>query len=181
MSRRLRTERGSALVIAMFAIAVMLMIGLATYSFVDAQTGQANREHVGESSFRLANAALNEQMFKLGSLWPNTSATAYPASCASGGAGTSSPTPQADASARAAASFQAARARLPIAVSLREPRLRGAIAAKGRRVRLRPRRRAPAGAQMPQIRWLLRPPSSSASVPTESAKNVELFHARKVR
>ena len=92
MRRLLRAERGSALVVAMFAIAVMLMLGLATYSFVDAQQGQANREHVGEASFRLANAALNEQMFKLGSAWPNTSATAYPSWCTSaGGASASCP------------------------------------------------------------------------------------------
>jgi hypothetical protein len=86
MSRHMRTERGSALVIAMFAIAVMLMIGLATYSFVDGQQAQANRQHIGEASFSLTNAALNEQMFQLGSVWPKSSATAYPTSCTSAAA-----------------------------------------------------------------------------------------------
>jgi hypothetical protein len=96
MRQRVGKQEGSALVIAMFAIAVMLMIGLSTYSFVDAQQGQANREHVGEASFRLANAALNEQMFELGSVWPNTSATAYPSWCTSA-AGAGSPCPDASA------------------------------------------------------------------------------------
>jgi Tfp pilus assembly protein PilX len=86
MTRRMDAQEGSALVIAMFAVAVMLMIGLATYSFVDAQQSQATREHVGESSFRLANAALNAQMFQLGTTWPSTSALAYPSSCTSGAA-----------------------------------------------------------------------------------------------
>jgi hypothetical protein len=88
MMRLRDDQRGSALVAAMFAIAMMLMIGLATYSLVDTQQGQATRSDVTEASFRLANGALNSQMFKLGSVWPNTAATAYPASCtaASGGA-----------------------------------------------------------------------------------------------
>ena len=83
MTRRRDTERGSALVIAMFAIAVMLMIGLATYAFVDQQTAQATRSNVGEAGFRLTNAALNAQMFQLGATWPSSSATAYPSSCTS--------------------------------------------------------------------------------------------------
>ena len=96
MRARLGREEGSALVIAMFAIAVMLMIGLATYSFVDAQQSQATRQQVGESSFRLANAALNSQMFQLGSAWPSASASAYPTWCTSGG-GAGSPCPDAAA------------------------------------------------------------------------------------
>src|SRR4051794_4415427 len=83
----IRNEEGWALVIAMFAIAVMLMIGLATYSFVDTQQSQANKEHVGEASFRLANAALNAQMFRLGTTWPNVSASAYPTWCTSAAGG----------------------------------------------------------------------------------------------
>jgi hypothetical protein len=96
MTRRLTQERGSALVIAMFAIAMMLMIGLATYALVNTQTGQANGEHVREASFRLANAALNEQIFQLGSAWPSSAATAYPTSCTSA-AGAGSPCPNAAA------------------------------------------------------------------------------------
>jgi hypothetical protein len=95
MRRRIESERGSALVIAMFAIALMLMIGLATYSFVDTEQTQARKQHVGESSFRLANGALNEQMFQLGSTWPNTAAKAYPSSCTT--TATASPCPDAAA------------------------------------------------------------------------------------
>lgn len=87
MRLRLRAEQGSALVIAMFAIAVMLMVGLATLSVVDSQQSQANREHVGEASFRLANAALNAQMFRLGTTWPNVAGAAYPTWCTSAAGG----------------------------------------------------------------------------------------------
>ncbi len=85
-----------AIPIAMFAIAMMLMIGLATYAVVDTQQGQANRQNVTEASFRLANAALNAQMFQLGSVWPNASSTAYPSWCTSAAAA-GSPCPDATA------------------------------------------------------------------------------------
>jgi Tfp pilus assembly protein PilX len=94
MRRHDDMQRGSALLAAMFAIAMMLMIGLATYSLVDTQQGQATRSDVNEASFRLANAALNAQMFQLGSLFPNTSATAYPSTCTSA-APAASPCPDA--------------------------------------------------------------------------------------
>ena len=84
MTRHGDNERGSALVIAMFAITVMLMIGLATYSFVDNQQAQASRQQVGEAGFSLTNGALNAQMFQLGSKWPNNAANAYPTACTSG-------------------------------------------------------------------------------------------------
>jgi hypothetical protein len=96
MTRPNDRERGSALVVAMFAIAMMLMIGLSTYAVVDAQQGQATRQQVGEASFTYANAALNEQMFQLGSVWPNTSSTAYPTWCTSAAAA-GSPCPDAAA------------------------------------------------------------------------------------
>lgn len=96
MRTRIGSERGSALVIAMFAISMMLMIGLATYSFVDTEQSQANKQSYGESSFRYANAALNEQMFQLGTTWPSTSAKAYPSSCTSAGAA-AAPCPDATA------------------------------------------------------------------------------------
>jgi hypothetical protein len=95
--RRLRdSERGSALVIAMFAIVMMLMIGLATYSVVDAQQSEATKQNIGESGFRYANAALNSQMFQLGSTWPKNSLTAYPSWCTSASP-TGSPCPDATA------------------------------------------------------------------------------------
>jgi Tfp pilus assembly protein PilX len=94
MTRRDDSQRGSALVAAMFAIAMMLMIGLATYSLVDTQQGQATRSDVGEASFRLANAALNAQMFQLGSVFPSKSTSAYPSWCTSA-APAASPCPDA--------------------------------------------------------------------------------------
>jgi type II secretory pathway pseudopilin PulG len=92
MRRHMKREEGSALVVAMIAIAMMLMIGLATYSMVDTQQTQASKQNIGEASFALANAALNAQMFQLGTTWPKDSATAYPSWCTStGGAGVPCP------------------------------------------------------------------------------------------
>jgi hypothetical protein len=96
MTRRRDRERGSALVVAMFAISMMLMIGLATYAVVDTQQGQVTKQSIGEASFTLASAALNQQMFQLGSRWPNTAGTAYPTWCTSAGAA-GSPCPDATA------------------------------------------------------------------------------------
>jgi hypothetical protein len=80
----------------MFAIAMMLMIGLATYSVVDTQQSQATKQNIGEASFTYANAALNAQMFQLGSAWPSSSATAYPTWCTSTAPG-AAPCPDATA------------------------------------------------------------------------------------
>src|SRR3954451_21141436 len=59
---------------------------------VDTQQTQASKQNIGEASFALANAALNSQMFQLGTTWPKDSATAYPSWCTStGGAGAPCP------------------------------------------------------------------------------------------
>jgi hypothetical protein len=80
----------------MFAIVMMLMIGLATYSVVDTQQSQATKQNIGEAGFTYANAALNAQMFQLGSAWPSSSATAYPTWCTSAAPG-AAPCPDATA------------------------------------------------------------------------------------
>jgi hypothetical protein len=116
MTRHDDSQRGSALVAAMFAIAMMLMIGLSTYALVDAQQGQATRSDVAEASFRLANGALNAQMFQLGSVWPNTSATAYPASCTSTAPG-AAPCPDATALSQSFNSVQYGTQTCPAGVS----------------------------------------------------------------
>ena len=89
MIRRLLSQRGSALVSAMGVMSVMGIAGLATFATVDVQQGQSRAERTGESSFNLAEAALNTQAFVLSRDWPGTAQGAYPSSCSqqSGGRG----------------------------------------------------------------------------------------------
>ena len=75
-------ERGSALVISMIAMSLMLMLGLATLALTDQQTRQSGVERIRESSFNLAEGALQQQSFLLGGKgWPRTSADALPVEC----------------------------------------------------------------------------------------------------
>ncbi len=70
----IRQERGSALVTTIFVIAVLITLGFALLSSVDAQTGQTRAERAGESAFNLAEATLNAQAFLLGRNWPRGTA-----------------------------------------------------------------------------------------------------------
>jgi len=65
MTRNLRAERGSSIVLAMALMTMMLAVGLAAYSFVDTQQENSMQERHRESSFNLAEAVLNEQSFTL--------------------------------------------------------------------------------------------------------------------
>lgn len=84
-SQRLCDERGSALIIAMIAMSLMLMLGLATLSMTDTQTRQSGLERVRESSFNLAEGALQQQSFLLGGKgWPKLATDALPIECTLG-------------------------------------------------------------------------------------------------
>jgi Tfp pilus assembly protein PilX len=77
MSRRLASsERGSAIIMAIVLMTLMVGIGLAAYSFVDTQQVETSRERQRESSFNLAEAALNSQSFTLSRRWAG-SPTSY--------------------------------------------------------------------------------------------------------
>ena len=78
----LRAERGSSLVLAMVLMTMMFAVGLAAYAFVDTQQKESMNERHRESSFNLAEAALNSQSFVLSRRWAG-SANRY---------GTSTPT-----------------------------------------------------------------------------------------
>jgi hypothetical protein len=77
MRRLLKQERGSAIVVAVALLTMMTVVGLATYSFVDDQQFHSMQERHRESSFNLAEAALNSQSYVLSRRWAG-SATAYP-------------------------------------------------------------------------------------------------------
>ena len=93
MTRRLRDEKGSAVIIAMVVMTLMLAMGLATISFGSGQRQLAVGERVRESSFNLAEAVLHSQVFILARAWPGSSATAFPASCSSAAVVTQCPSP----------------------------------------------------------------------------------------
>lgn len=77
-----RDERGSALVISIIAMSLMLMLGLAALAMTDQQTRQSGVERVRESSFNLAEGALQQQSFLLGGKgWPKDAAQALPTEC----------------------------------------------------------------------------------------------------
>jgi hypothetical protein len=85
VNRLLGSERGTAIVTAIGVMTMMFAAGLATYTIMDGQERQAGRERVGESSFNLTEAALNNQAFILSRRWPGRGAVPYP-SCSSSSA-----------------------------------------------------------------------------------------------
>jgi hypothetical protein len=69
VTRRLRSEAGSSIVIAIMLMSMMFGVGLAAYAFVDTQQKESMRERHRESSFNLAEAVLNSQSFVLSRRW----------------------------------------------------------------------------------------------------------------
>jgi Tfp pilus assembly protein PilX len=93
ISRIAKHQEGSALVIAIMAMAIMLSVGLATLAFGGGQRQLAAGERIRESTFNIAEGALNAQIFLLAQSWPGSAASAYPASCSSTTTVTSCPDP----------------------------------------------------------------------------------------
>jgi len=79
--RRLRSERGTAIITAIALMTAMIAVGLAAYAFVDGQQSQAASERQRESSFNFSEAALNTEAFILSRQWPGSSNGAYPEYC----------------------------------------------------------------------------------------------------
>ena len=78
MIRRLRSERGSAVVTAVACMTMMLGVGVATVAVVDVQQVQSGKERQGESRFNLGEAVLNAQAFNLARSWPAGSTNPFP-------------------------------------------------------------------------------------------------------
>jgi hypothetical protein len=86
MRHTMQSERGTAIVMAIVLMTMMLAVGLAAFSFVDTQQAESVRERQRESSFNLAEAALNSQSFVLSRRWagaPSSYATSTP-TCSNG-------------------------------------------------------------------------------------------------
>jgi Tfp pilus assembly protein PilX len=96
-----RDQRGSALVIAITVMAIILGTSLATMAFIDRSQARSGSERVKETSFNLGEALLNEDVLVLAAQWPSAAAKAVPANCTAAGLGCPDP-------AQALASFPAA-------------------------------------------------------------------------
>ena len=68
MIKRLRSEDGNVLVIAVMMVVLMLGLGATALSTVDTQTDVTKKERQHESTFNLAEGVLNAQAFVLGRL-----------------------------------------------------------------------------------------------------------------
>lgn len=94
MAKTLRAgERGSAVVLAMVSMGVMLTLGLATVAFGGGQRKLAAGERTRESAFNLAEGVLNTQVFITSRKWAGSAAAAYPAQCSSSVASPTCPDP----------------------------------------------------------------------------------------
>lgn len=109
--KRLRSESGSTVVIAIVLMTLMLMTGLATLAIVDVQQRESGVERQRESSLNLNEGVLYAQAFVLARNWPGKATTSswFPDSCTSGAAVTPlCPDRDALASGSARANFTAA-------------------------------------------------------------------------
>jgi Tfp pilus assembly protein PilX len=82
---RLRDDRGSALIIAMVVMGLLLTASLATLQFIDASQKRSGRERIRETAFNYAEALLDGEVLMLTKTWPSTPATAAPANCTAAG------------------------------------------------------------------------------------------------
>jgi hypothetical protein len=85
LMKRISSERGSVMVVAIMVITVMVGVGLATLSRVDNQSKQSRVERERESSFNLGEAALTSQVYILGRKGTGTAASPYPLVCPTAG------------------------------------------------------------------------------------------------
>ena len=85
---RARDARGNVLIVALLVMTVLLALGIALLTQIDGQQREGARERARESSFAVAEGALNAQIFQLSARWPDKSSPAYPTSCTQGSSAT---------------------------------------------------------------------------------------------
>lgn len=78
MRKRLAGQEGWGLITAIWAMMIMMALGLALYSHADGQTAISASERNRESTFDYSEALLNTHAYVLTNSWPYTSATALP-------------------------------------------------------------------------------------------------------
>jgi hypothetical protein len=94
MRRRLRSEQGDILVIAVVMVTLMLVLGATAMSTVDTQTDVVKRDRQHESTFNLVEGVLNAQTFVLGRLGAGNASNQFPEQCTSAVVATLCPSPQ---------------------------------------------------------------------------------------
>jgi Tfp pilus assembly protein PilX len=87
---RLAEARGSALVVAVMVVTLMMALGLAAYGYVDSESRQASLERKRESAFNQGDGLIAAQTYVLSRAWPGSSSAAYPTCTWSGTALTAS-------------------------------------------------------------------------------------------
>jgi len=90
---RLAEERGWGLISSILVVGILLSLSLPLLSMVDTQQNQSAQERKSESSFNLAEAALDASMFVLGKDWPALATGAYPATCSATSTSLNCPAP----------------------------------------------------------------------------------------
>jgi hypothetical protein len=91
-----RDDAGIALVVAMMVMGLMLILGLAMLAVADTQTRESGVERVRESSFNLAEGALEQQSFLLGGKgWPRAGGPVPPTACTQASTSSFCPSPAA--------------------------------------------------------------------------------------
>ncbi|MEA2309052.1 MAG: hypothetical protein QOI65_1338, partial [Thermoleophilaceae bacterium] len=94
MSRRLRREEsGFALIVTLMLLLVSLSIGIAVVARADSQSNLSAHERTRESSFSLAEAAMNAETVQLSRSWPTASSA--PSQCDPTSTNTACPLPAA--------------------------------------------------------------------------------------
>jgi Tfp pilus assembly protein PilX len=81
--RRVRSEDGFVVPVAIIILFVTILIGLAVMSTVDAQTHQSGYETSGEAAYNLGESVLNSEAKQVQSYWPTASqyTTTYTSIC----------------------------------------------------------------------------------------------------
>jgi type II secretory pathway pseudopilin PulG len=65
----------------MIVLMIMLLLGLALFATVNAQTSQTRYERAGEAAFDLAESALQAEAYQLQVAWPSAASAALPTPC----------------------------------------------------------------------------------------------------
>jgi hypothetical protein len=77
----------------MLVVGILISLSLPLLSLVDVQQSQSAQERKSESSFNLAEAALDASVFVLGKDWPKVATGAYPDTCTDASTSLHCPTP----------------------------------------------------------------------------------------
>jgi hypothetical protein len=80
---RARDEAGSTVVVALVVMGLLLSLSLSLLAQVDSEQAEGGRQRARESSFQVAEGALNAQVYQLSTRWPDSMAP-YPTACDQG-------------------------------------------------------------------------------------------------